>query len=215
LAQAQQRTEERLDALAERVDQLAQAQRRTEERLGALAERVDQLAQAQRRTEEELRGLTAQVRVLTNEVGRLKGADLERRYRERAAACFARLLRRIHALSSEELARLVEDAEERGAITEREREELLNSDVVVRGRWRRDDAEGYLAVEVSGGIGASDVERAVRRAALLAKVTGKRVVAVVAGEAITDEGERAAKNLGAWCVLDGRTIEPPAVSCPS
>ncbi|MCS7248491.1 MAG: hypothetical protein NZ840_09640, partial [Anaerolineales bacterium] len=40
LAEAQRRTEERLEVLARRVDELAEAQRRTEERLEALARRV-------------------------------------------------------------------------------------------------------------------------------------------------------------------------------
>ena len=50
LAEAQRRTEERLEALAE-------AQLRTEERLRVLTERVDTLAEAQLRTEKEVRRL--------------------------------------------------------------------------------------------------------------------------------------------------------------
>jgi chromosome segregation ATPase len=57
LAQAQRRTEERLNELSERVNQLAEAQRKTEERLNQLAVRVDQLAEAQRKTEERLNEL--------------------------------------------------------------------------------------------------------------------------------------------------------------
>ena len=78
LAQAQQRTEERLEQLAqaqqrteERLEQLAQAQQRTEERVEQLAqaqrrteERVEQLAEAQRRTEERLERLEATVQAL-------------------------------------------------------------------------------------------------------------------------------------------------------
>jgi hypothetical protein len=211
LAEAQRRTEERLEGLAARVEQLAEAQRRTEER-------VEQLAEAQRRTEagvEELRAahvrmegalerLTAQVRLLTNETAQLKGSDLERRYRERAPAYFARLMRRIHALSSEEIAALVDDAEERGELSEAERDELFDVDVVVRGLSRDDGAEAYLAVEVSGGVGRYDVERALRRAELLQRLTGTRTIPVVAGQAITDEGERLARQLRVKQVLDGR-----------
>ncbi|MEM4949162.1 MAG: hypothetical protein QW392_08075, partial [Candidatus Jordarchaeales archaeon] len=78
LAEAQRRTEERLEQLAARVDQLAEAQRRTEERLEQLAARVDQLAEAQRRTEERLEQLASTVREtrdalsnLATQVGRL------------------------------------------------------------------------------------------------------------------------------------------------
>ncbi|EFI35916.1 hypothetical protein Dthio_PD3357 [Desulfonatronospira thiodismutans ASO3-1] len=51
LAQAQAKTEARLDSLVQRVDELAQAQARTEARLDSLVQRVDELAQAQAKTE--------------------------------------------------------------------------------------------------------------------------------------------------------------------
>jgi len=71
LAEAQQRTEERLDRLAEaqqrteeRLERLAEAQRRTEERLERLEATVQALAEAQRRTEERLERLEATVQAL-------------------------------------------------------------------------------------------------------------------------------------------------------
>ena len=83
LAQAQQRTEERIEQLAqaqqrteERVEQLAQAQQRTEERIEQLAqaqqrteERVEQLAQAQQRTEVKVDRLATELGNLSNRVG--------------------------------------------------------------------------------------------------------------------------------------------------
>ena len=62
LAEAQRRTEERLTRLESVVEQLAEAQHRTEERL-------EQLAEAQRRTEESLRELAVQVGRLSDTVG--------------------------------------------------------------------------------------------------------------------------------------------------
>ncbi len=77
LAEAQRRTEERLDALTETVKELAEAQRRTEERLDALTESVKGLAEAQRRTEERLDALTETVKEL---------AEAQRRTEERLDA---------------------------------------------------------------------------------------------------------------------------------
>jgi hypothetical protein len=57
LAQAQARTEARLEAVAARVEELAQAQASTELRLEAVAARVEELAQAQARTEARLEEL--------------------------------------------------------------------------------------------------------------------------------------------------------------
>lgn len=200
LAEAQRRTEERLGVLEQRMAELAEAQRRTEERVSILEQRMAELAEAQRDTERRLARLTTVV-------GRLQGAELERRYRERAPAYFAPLLRRIRALSSEDLARMIDEAEEQGLISAEERGELLATDVVVTGVSRADGAETYLAVEVSGGIGAGDVARAVRRAKLLEKLTGKRALAVVAGEGVTNKGVAAARESGAIAVIDGRPIE--------
>ncbi|MBI4514758.1 MAG: hypothetical protein HY699_02955 [Deltaproteobacteria bacterium] len=112
LAQAQRATEARLERLTERVDQLTQ---RVDQLAAAQQEMTSQLAQLTRTVEH----LVKQMQLLTNQVGRLKGSDWERRYRERAPAYFAPLLRRIHALSSEEIAALLDDAEERGLIAEK------------------------------------------------------------------------------------------------
>ncbi len=65
LAQAQKRSEERLDRLERVVAELAEAQKRTEQRLEELAQaqkkteqRLEELAQAQRKTEQRLEELT-------------------------------------------------------------------------------------------------------------------------------------------------------------
>ncbi|MBS7652969.1 hypothetical protein KEJ13_07570 [Candidatus Bathyarchaeota archaeon] len=71
LAEAQLRTEERLEKLTERVEALAEAQLRTEERLEKLTERVEALAEAQLRTEERLGEFVAGLESLRTEVGRL------------------------------------------------------------------------------------------------------------------------------------------------
>ncbi len=57
LAEAQKRTEQRLDSLTLRVEELAEAQKRTEAR-------VEELAEAQRRTEQRLDSLTLRVEEL-------------------------------------------------------------------------------------------------------------------------------------------------------
>jgi len=78
LAQAQLRTEARLDVLTQRVDSLAQrmeelveAQRRTDARLDALTQRMEELTQAQLRTEARLDALTQRLDALTQRVDSL------------------------------------------------------------------------------------------------------------------------------------------------
>ena len=83
LIEAQRRTEERLNILAKRVDELAEAQRRTEERLNELAEaqrktegRLKELAEAQRRTEDRLNTLAEAQRITEERLNELARAQL-------------------------------------------------------------------------------------------------------------------------------------------
>ena len=57
LAEAQKRSEERLDKLTEEVKELAEAQKRSEKRLDKLTEEVKELAEAQKRTEKRVEEL--------------------------------------------------------------------------------------------------------------------------------------------------------------
>jgi len=186
LAEAQQRTEQQVAQLTQQVAQLTQ--------------QVAQLAEAQRRTERQI------VR-LQDDVGELKGIVLEERYRNHAFAYFSRLVRRIHTLMEDELVALLEEAVARGALSEDGMDEIARADVVVRGQRRESPGEIYLVVEVSWGVGPGDVERAVRRAALLSQ-TGLQTMPVVAGERITDEAAELARAMRVWQVLDGRVTAP-------
>ncbi len=139
--------------------------------------------------------------------------DLERQYRENAPAYFGRLLRRIRVLSSQHLADLLEDALDQGEITWRERDDVLEADVVLRGRSREDGTERYLVAEVSWGVGPHDVERASRRARILERVLGQPVLAAVAGKRIDPAVEQYAREMGVWQVVDGY-IRPPDQGAP-
>lgn len=221
LAEAQQRTEQRLERLEATVQALADAQQRTEQRLERTEQRLERLeatVQAQadallrleqlivQLTEAHLR-LDRRMERVEGSVGDLKGIILEIRYYNRAFAYFSRLVRRAQALSGDELHALLTPAIDQGLLSEDGADEVLQADVVVRGRQRDDGAEVYLVVEVSWGIGTGDVERAVRRASLLAQ-TGVQTLPVVAGERITDEAAELARAMRTWQVLDGQALSP-------
>ncbi|MDR5640289.1 MULTISPECIES: hypothetical protein [unclassified Thermosynechococcus] len=100
LAQAQKRTEERVDQLTVTVAELAQAQKRTEERVEELAaaqkrteERVEELAQAQKRTEERLEELAAAQKRTEERVDQLAAAQ------ERTERAVKQLARQVGGLS--------------------------------------------------------------------------------------------------------------------
>ncbi len=97
LAQAQRKTEERLNNLAKRVDELAQAQKRTEQRLNELAE-------AQKKTEEELKKLIGEHKKTREQLGGLShtvGYILE----DRAYVSLPYLLEKDHNIHVHELKR--------------------------------------------------------------------------------------------------------------
>jgi hypothetical protein len=184
---------EELLSLPQIVHDLAEAQRRTEQR-------VAELAEAQRRTEQRIGRLQ-------DDVGDLKGIMLEERYHRRASSYFSRLVRQSQVISSSELTGLLAEAVARGALSEEGADEVGWADVVVRGQGRDDGTDLYLVVEVSWGVGTSDVERAMRRAALLAQ-TGVQPLPVVAGDHIIDEAAELCRAMRVWQVLDGRVIAP-------
>jgi len=121
------------------------------------------------------------------------------------------MVRRAHVLSSDELTSLFEEAIESGTLSEAEVDEIALADAVVRGKRREDGTDVYLVVEVSWGVGPSDVERAVQRAALLEK-TGTPTVPVVAGRWVTSEAGRLAHAKQVWQITDGQAVSPEPVA---
>jgi len=200
LAEAQRRTEQRVDRLEVAVQELIEAQRRTEQR-------VEELAEAQRRTEEVVRQLVEfQIRAekrldrLETRMDAMWGEQLERRYRERAYAYFGQILRGAQAVAVSDLVAELEQHLSPEAL-----ESLLLLDVLVRGRAGRqpDAPEVWLALEVSAVVDRHDVERAQQRAALL-RQAGYRAIPAVAGEEVTEGGQAAAREGAVLLVQDGR-----------
>jgi hypothetical protein len=207
LVEAQRHTEERVTTLEDRVAALIEAQQRTEAQVAALVE-------AQQRTDQQIAALTeAQLQTnyrldtLTNDMAEVKGIVLELRYRDRAYAYFAPLIRRTRVLSGDELDALLEGAIAQGQLSEAEADELLLADLLLRGRRRADNSEVYLVVEVSWKVDPYDVERSVRRAALMGRI-GIPAVPVVAGKEVLAEAANLAGMLQVWQLTNGQAIPP-------
>ncbi len=223
LVEAQRRTEERVGRVEERVSRieeyiaaLAEAQHRTEERVGRVEEHVAALAEAQRQTQEQVQKLTSTVSLLAEQVrslveaqkhtddtvGGLKGRMLELTYQNKAAAYFGPLLRRPRVV---DLGALLETLE--AHLSPEEFRDVLQLDLLVSGKPRlpSEAPEVLLAVEISAVIDERDIERALRRSALLRRA-GFRVIPVVAGERATLGAEDEARTHHVVMVQDGRTF---------
>jgi len=223
LVEAQAGTDQRVARLEEAVARLTDAQERTERELAEFRAQADRrfahledvtahLVEAQRRTEETLQTLVQTVTTLVGEVGALKGENLERRYRERAASYFQRILRRIRLVDHQQLGLLLDDALDQGRITPEERAQVLEADVVVAGL--ADGQEVYLLAEVSSTVTSHDVRRARARAQALEKATGRPVLPVVAGERLSEDRETQEEAWMVWRVLDGRVMSPSPTDSP-
>lgn len=117
-------------------------------------------------------------------------------------------------MSQERLANLLDEAVEKGVISEEERVAVLSTDIVVEGK--RQDQPAALLAEVSFTVDRYDVERAAERAKVLAKVLNVPVVAVVGGAFVDDSVWPLARELGVEVLQDqwsaSRTHAPPRPS---
>jgi len=209
LTEAQRQTTEQIRQLTARVDDLTVRLEQLTARVDELTARVDQIAeeiQALARRVEELttvvNSLAQSFQKIVDDVAKLKEFYLEERYHSRAAIYFGSLIRRTRAIDHDDLCRLLDDALDQGILTDQERDDLIQTDVVVRGRRRTDGEEVYLIVEVSWGIGVSDVQRASRRARTFTKL-GWQTIPVVAGGWLSADARQAAQQEGVVAILDG------------
>jgi hypothetical protein len=226
LAQAQTRTETRVEQLAQaqvrtetRVEELAQAQARTEARVEELAQaqvrteaRVEELAQAQVRTEARLDRLEQTVERLINAIEKLVIRS------DRHEGTLLELKFRTHLPSY--LGRFLRKAKVIDAsdlldtlepkLASVAVDDVLRADVVATGTFEGNPT--YLVGEISYTADEDDVMRAARRAACLAKA-GLPVIAMVACEAIPQPTAEYARREGVFVWVDGRVLD--AESRPS
>ena len=221
-AEAERRTDQRFAESTARMDRYAEeraeAERRTDQRFAESTARMDRYveerAAAQDRIDQQFAEigkrvdeLTAVTRSHADDIGTLKGWNLEDRFRERPSAYLRSFFRRARAYTDGELDKLLDSGVERGIITEDDWEEVRLADVVVNGRLRDDGTEVFLVVEVSWGVGLYDLERAVRRAGILGRLVAP-VLPVVAGRGVTAEARSRCDADGVWLVLDSRVVPP-------
>ena len=196
------------EQLAEIRREIAELRRDFERRLNRVEGRLDQLTDDVGQLKTDVGQLKTDVGRLTDDVGELKGQGLEYRYREHAPSYFSRLIRRCRVVGSPQLNELLEDAVDRGVLSQGDLNDVNLADLILRGRRLSDRLEVMVLVEISWVIDRSDVRRAADRATLLAKL-GTPVMPVVAGASITEPAATMARNLDVRQLLNGR-VESPA-----
>jgi hypothetical protein len=214
LVEAQARSESRLDRIEVAIEQLIAAQAQAEARLERVETRLEGVEGRLERVETRLEGVEGRLdrvevtlRRHTDQLGKLDGRTLEIEYASRAPSYFSQIARRLHVIPQGALAEILDDAVDDDQLSLDERDEILRADLIMSGRRRPNGQDVYLLAEISVGVGPHDVERAVTRATLLAKL-GKPVLPIVAGESITEQAAAQARKQDVWYAEGGRVVPP-------
>jgi hypothetical protein len=188
LAEFAQVTNRRLSSLEGDVSEVKAGQARLEVD-------VAELKAGQARLERDVAGLQVGQARMEGAVGNLQGNAYEQIVANNVSSIVRQHLgvRRVRVLKGfktpDEMTfhNMMDEAGDQGVISERERVEVGNSDIVLQGYSQQ--AITYLALEVSLTVGESDINRAADRADILSRATGKSAVPAVIS-AHLDDGRR-------------------------
>lgn len=153
-------------------------------------ERFEQVDKRFEQVDKRFEQIDHELKEIRDDLGKVKGIVLELQWGHRAKSYFGRLLRKVKVYAPGEI---YDEIEERCPLSDAQRDQLLNLDYVVRGVRRSDGREVYLAVEISWGIGVTDVIRARDRAQIL-RECGYPTYPVAVGEFAIPEAETLARE---------------------
>jgi hypothetical protein len=179
-----------------------------DERFARVDERFDGVDKRFDRVDEHLDFLTRRTSELSSGMGDLKGRFLESEVRS-SPLIFDHILPGATAISRADLTALLRAEVAAGRLQQGDAVRIQRADAVFQGQLRGETV--YLVVEVSWLIiDASDIVRAVERAALLAK-TGRRVLTAVAGRRIIPGVMELAVRRGVEVVVDESLDDAPRI----
>ena len=169
------------------------------------------------RTDTMLDRMDAMSRTLTtidSRVGNLTGSRYERRVarnvrgllRRSIGLSQARVLHRDWGETDDNLIDLLDEADENGVITRRQRDDVLDADIIVAGQ-KGAGQSAYAVVEIGITVSSIDVNRAARRARTIAGATGDECSAVVVGSEIPDAERERATRVGIVVITVARPID--------
>ena len=152
--------------------------------------------------------LKTDVAGLKTDVGYLKGSDLEMKVHRRIQPLLSQLLelRRVRIVQSavhqapEEFTELIATAADEERISVAQEHRIMATDIIVRGRRRRERTPVWVIVEVANRIDAEDVARSRDSADTLAAVFGEEAVPLVAGYRIDAADRERAAAAGVRCL---------------
>ena len=199
------RMETDLTDLKADVTELKEGQARLETDVAGLKE-------GQARLETDVAGLKEGQARISGQLSNIIGSDYERqaarlavrRMRQQFGLSRIEMLQAITVPDKLDLTNLLDRANETGAISQEEADDMELADLALRG-LESEGREVHVVAEVSRTVQDEDVQRAARRAAIMARATGGTVHPAVIGESISSTAlEAAGREQIIFIQLDSR-----------
>ena len=206
------RMETDLTDLKADVTELKEGQARLEEGQTRLETDVAGLKEGQARLETDVAGLKEGQARMSGQLSNIIGSDYERqaarlavrRMRQQFGLSRIEMLQAITVPDKLDLTNLLDQANETGAISQEEADDMELADLALRG-LESEGREVHVVAEVSLTVQDEDVQRAARRAAIMARATGGTVHPAVIGESISSTAlEAAGREQIIFIQLDSR-----------
>jgi archaellum component FlaC len=204
------RVDQRFDGIDHRLDGVDQHLQGVDQRLDGIDHRLDSVDQHLQGVDQRLDGIDhrldgvdQRLNRLEGKVGNLDGRQYEFNFRTNIGAHLGPRFRGARPISLADYAPLL-NALDSGKLKDDEFQDALRLDLAILARDRAAPPaaeDALLALELSAVVDRGDVERARRRADILAGV-GLPAVACVAGEAITRGAAEAARELDVAVLVD-------------
>jgi hypothetical protein len=188
---------------SELSQKLGKLKNSVDNKLNAIENKLEQIRKYVREAKQKLDVELQEVKKAShfNDFRHLKGLYLEIKVVENIPSFFSEYLMDARAVSQEEIKQTLSLAMEKGIISKEELEDVLRSDLIVKGTLLNTNEPVLLAVEVSCRIEKHDVERAVRRAKILEKATNRKVLPAVVGYRIIKSTKKLITETGCLKVL--------------
>lgn len=185
----------RFAALEGDVAELKAGQDRMEARQDRMESDIAELKAGQARLE-------STISHLQGAVGNLRGSSYQLNVKTKIASIVTqrlgldeiRVLKGSLVADDNAFFRLLLNAVAQGIITEQERGEVLNADVILQGRRQSDQSLLYMLLEVSITVAGDDITRADERADIMARAVGEETTPAVVSAYVDNARQRLASE---------------------